>query len=58
MHISEKEIRVCKKKITYPNLIQARVWAKIINKKYKDSPEQRPYKCKICKRYHLTCGSS
>lgn len=58
MCISENEKRICKRKKTYPNFIQAETWAKIINEKYKEEPDQRPYKCPVCGKYHLTCGSS
>lgn len=58
MCVSENEIRICKKKRTYQSIESAIVWARIINERYQASPEQRPYKCPVCGKFHLTCGSS
>ena len=58
MSISENEMRICKKKKTYPDIYHAIVFARKINDKFRFEPEQRPYKCPVCGKYHLTCGSS
>ncbi len=58
MCVSENEIRICRRKKTYSSEYLAIVYARKINEKYWYEPEQRPYKCPVCGKYHLTCGSS
>lgn len=58
MCISEKEIKICRSKRSYKSLILADAYAEIISYKHPESPKQRPYYCKLCCKYHLTCGQS
>ena len=56
--ISQNDIKICQHKRTYATLVSALRMANIINWAHPNQPKQRPYKCPVCHKYHLTCGAS
>lgn len=58
MSVSKKEIEVCLSKRSYNSLALAEAFSEIMHYRYPDSPKQRPYYCKLCCKYHLTCGQT
>ncbi len=58
MTVSARDVEVCQNKKVYNTLLLAKRMANGINWAYPNQPKQRPYKCRVCGKYHLTCGAS
>jgi len=58
MMITPNERAICNRKKTYQTLIGALRMANAINWAHPRQPKQRPYLCRVCNKYHLTCGAS